>query len=120
MGVATIAVAVDGPLPIGDAVAAVVLIGGAIVYGDELVEAAKDAWNSLFGSTWYAKAEGEKTATDIISEKKKGAIHGEFPKEMYDKTLKEIEKLAKAGDKVAQKAKKLLTDKRFDKGDNRK
>ncbi len=35
---------------------------------------------------------------------------------MRDKTLKEIDKLAKSGDKAAQTARKLLTNKDYDKG----
>jgi hypothetical protein len=38
-----------------------------------------------------------------------------FPEEMRDKTRAEIDALAKAGDKAAKTAKKLLTDKRFNK-----
>lgn len=60
------------------------------------------------------------TAKEAIGKYKKGAINREFPTNMYDKTLKEIDKLAKKGNKDAKKAKKLLTDKRFDKTDNRK
>lgn len=63
---------------------------------------------------------GKQTAQDIIINEKKGAINSEFPKEWLDKTLDEIEKAARAGDSSARKAKKLLNDKRFDKGDNRK
>jgi len=56
-----------------------------------------------------------KTAQDIIGEKKKGSIKQEFPGEWLGKTLEDIEKAAKSGDASARKAKKLLTDKRFDK-----
>lgn len=61
-----------------------------------------------------------KTAKDIISDKKKAAIHREFPGEYLDKTLPEIERDAKQGVKNAKKAKKLLTDNRFNHEDNRK
>ncbi|SMB93716.1 RHS repeat-associated core domain-containing protein [Desulfonispora thiosulfatigenes DSM 11270] len=60
------------------------------------------------------------TAREVIGKYKKGAINREFPSEYLDKTLDEIERLAKKGVKTAKKAKKLLQDKRFDKGDNRK
>ena len=60
------------------------------------------------------------TAGEIISRDKKGAINREFPAQWRDSTLAEIERAAKRGDKSAQKAKKLLEDKRFDKTDNRK
>lgn len=43
-----------------------------------------------------------------------------FPGEWKGVPLKEIIKAAKKGDASARKAKKLLTDKRFNKGDNRK
>ncbi|HDR7785140.1 MULTISPECIES: hypothetical protein [unclassified Bacillus (in: firmicutes)] len=59
-------------------------------------------------------------AQDVIGKYKKGAINKEFPGSMKNKTVKEIEDLAKKGNKDAKKAKKLLTDKRFNKGDNRK
>jgi RHS repeat-associated protein len=61
-----------------------------------------------------------RTAGEVIQDKKKGAINREFPSEWLDSTEEEIEKAAKAGNKSAQKAKKLLRDKRFDKKDNRK
>ena len=66
------------------------------------------------------QAKGHQTAGDIISREKKGAINREFPAEWKDATLNEIDKEAKKGNKSAQKAKKLLKDKRFDKKDNRK
>ncbi len=61
-----------------------------------------------------------KTARDIIGEKKKAAINHEFPGEYLDKTLAEIERDARQGMENAKKAKKLLTDSRCNKGDNRK
>lgn len=81
----------------------VVVIGG-ITYG---------------ASSWLAKAVKSflqaQTADEIISKNKKASIRKEFPSEYLDKTLNEIEKDAKAGKARAKKAKKLLTDKRFDK-----
>jgi hypothetical protein len=59
-----------------------------------------------------------RTAGEIISKDKKGSINREFPKEWRDKTLGEIERAAKQGNKSAQKAKKLLGDKDFDKSSN--
>jgi len=61
-----------------------------------------------------------KTAGDIIKEKKKGTVHDVFPGEYLNKTLAEIERDARQNVKNAKTAKKLLTDKRFDKEDNRK
>jgi|GEM_PF-1941260 len=72
------------------------------------------------GETSKVTDRGSTKARDIITKEKKGAINQEFPKEWQDSTLNEIEKAAKQGNKSAQKAKKLLNDKRFDKGDNRK
>ena len=66
------------------------------------------------------ESRGQQTAGEIISKEKKGAINREFPSQWRDATLDEIDKAAKKGDKSAQKAKKLLNDKRFDKEDNRK
>jgi RHS repeat-associated protein len=54
-------------------------------------------------------------ATDVIAKECKGSINQEFPSEMYKKTLEEIMDLARSGNPVAQKAKKLLTDQRFKK-----
>jgi len=64
------------------------------------------------GITVYA---GGMSAREIIRDTKLGSINREFPSEMYDKTLEQIEHLAKQGNKAAKKAKKLLTDKRFNK-----
>lgn len=61
-----------------------------------------------------------KTARDIIAEKKKASIHREFPGDYFDKTLTEIERDAKQNVDNAKKAKKLLTDSRYNKEDNRK
>ena len=64
------------------------------------------------------QANTDRKASDIISKDKKGAIRREFPTEWLDNTLGEIEKAAKSGDKSAQKAKKLLEEKDFDKNSN--
>jgi uncharacterized protein RhaS with RHS repeats len=60
----------------------------------------------------------DQVAKDVIGKYKKGSINREFPAEYLDKTMGQIEKDAKAGNKTAQKAKKLLQDKDFDKGSN--
>jgi hypothetical protein len=62
-----------------------------------------------------AEAPKQPTAGEIISQSKRGSINRVFPEEMRGKTMEEITKAAKAGDKAAQTARKLLTDKRFDK-----
>jgi hypothetical protein len=61
-----------------------------------------------------------KTARDIIAKEKKGTIHRVFPVEYLDKTLAEIERDARQNVPNAKTAKKLLTDSRFNKEDNRK
>jgi hypothetical protein len=62
-----------------------------------------------------SEAPKQPTAQDIISQSKKGSINRVFPGEMLGKTMEEINKLAKGGDKIAQTARKLLTDGRFNK-----
>jgi hypothetical protein len=57
----------------------------------------------------------KKTAREVISEECAGTILREFPSQWMDQTLEAIGNAAKAGDKSAQKAKKLLTDQRFKK-----
>ncbi len=59
--------------------------------------------------------ESDPTAGDIIFREKKGSINRVFPGEMRDRTRGEINDLARQGDKAAQTARKLLTDKRFNK-----
>jgi hypothetical protein len=60
------------------------------------------------------------TADQIIDKYKKGQIRREFPKQFLDETIETIDEIAKTGDGAARKAMKLLTNKRFDKDDNRK
>jgi len=60
----------------------------------------------------------DRTANEIISQDKKASIRNMFPKELLDKTLKEIEDLAKKGNRIAKTAKKLLTDNDFNKASN--
>jgi hypothetical protein len=66
------------------------------------------------------EAQDERTAGEIISADKKGSINRRFPGEMVDKTLAEIDAIARGSDKAAARAaktaRKLLTDRRFDKG----
>jgi hypothetical protein len=56
------------------------------------------------------------TAEQWIANHCKGGIYREFPGEFRNSTIREIDELAKQGNRAAQKAKKLLTDKRFRKG----
>lgn len=73
------------------------------------------------GAIWLAKeaaADSDApapTAGEIISKGKRGSINRVFPEEMRGKTMEEITELARKGNRTAQTAKKLLTDKRFDK-----
>lgn len=87
---------------------------------DNGIDDAKKLYEIVSGGAGKGLDRGNQKAQDIIAKEKKGAINQEFPKEWRDSTLDEIEKAAKQGNKSAQKAKKLLNDKRFDKGDNRK
>ena len=75
---------------------------------------------SLADATAFAAKEAsdesrDPTAGEIISKEKKGSINRVFPEQMRGKTLDEIKKLAGQGDAAAKTAKKLLTDKRFNK-----
>ncbi len=59
-----------------------------------------------------------KTAKQIIDDTRKGSINREFPTEMKDKTLEDIQRLARKNgplNAVAKKAWKLLNDNRFKK-----
>jgi RHS repeat-associated protein len=86
----------------------------------EAIEAALDAGGDAVSPGLQASARAavqrlRSKAADIISKQCKGSINQKFPGEMRDKTLQEINDLAKQGNKAAQTAKKLLTDKRFQK-----
>jgi hypothetical protein len=54
-------------------------------------------------------------AIDIISQECRGSIMREFPSQWLNRTLEEILDAAKAGDRSAQKASKLLQSGRFKK-----
>jgi RHS repeat-associated protein len=56
-----------------------------------------------------------KTAGEIISLTKKGSINRVFPEQFRNKTLAEIEKLARTGNRAARTAIKLLKNRRYDK-----
>ena len=55
----------------------------------------------------------ESKASDIIARECVGKINRVFPEEMREKTLEEILKLARQGNKAAQTAKKLLTSSEY-------
>ena len=65
--------------------------------------------------TASASEEREPTAGEVIAKQKKGSINRVFPEQFRSKTLSEIDKLARQGDKAAKTARKLLTDSRFNK-----
>jgi hypothetical protein len=91
----------------------IVSIGGALIGAGMIWWGAEEIGEIC--STWvFSEAEKDKTAAEILS-KKKGSVKQEFPSELLGKTLREIGDMAKCGQKNAKKAKKLLTDKRFDK-----
>ncbi|MCI0378624.1 MAG: hypothetical protein L0215_13525 [Gemmataceae bacterium] len=54
-------------------------------------------------------------ARDIIAKECEAGVLREFPAQWLDQTSEAISKAAKQGDRAAQKAKKLLSDKRFKK-----
>jgi hypothetical protein len=62
-----------------------------------------------------AKSRLQKTAREIISKECEAGIHREFPTQLLDKTLDEIMRTAKQGDRTARKALKLLNNRRFKK-----
>ncbi len=69
--------------------------------------------------TQYRYAGDERTAGEIIGQEKKGSINQAFPSEMRGKTPDEINRLARVGNRSAQRAQKLLGDQRFDKHQRR-
>ena len=97
------------------------IAAGTIVLTTSLGTAIGGAYGKLVDVLHAKKAtpanaeEPEPTAGDIISKEKKGSINRVFPEEMRDKTRRQIEALAREGDRAARTAKKLLTDKRFNK-----
>lgn len=80
-----------------------VLIGTALYYAGDWLYDCVDSWLNA------------ETADEYISKNRKGSIRREFPSEYLDKTLNEIEKDAKNGERKARTAKKLLNDNRFKK-----
>jgi len=56
-----------------------------------------------------------RTAQQIIADDKKAGISRQFPGEWREATFEEIDRAAKAGNKSARKARKLLTDGEYDK-----
>lgn len=75
--------------------------------------------NALFskqaGPAVSGGEEREPAASEILAAGNKGSINQVFPELFRNKTLGEIDELAKQGDRAARTAKKLLTDSMFDK-----
>ncbi len=69
--------------------------------------------------TQYRYRGDERTAGEIIGQEKKGSINREFPSEMLGKTADEIHRLAREGNRAAQRAQKLLGDQKYDKHQRR-
>jgi RHS repeat-associated protein len=69
--------------------------------------------NTGGGSGGSKPPKDTRTADQIISQDKKGSIRRRFPREMLENTLAEIENLAAAGNKHAQSALKLLTQRYY-------
>ena len=67
------------------------------------------------GSGGQAEPGRDRTAADIISAEKRGAINRVFPEQFRNSTLDQIRGLAQQGDRAAKTALKLLTDSRFNK-----
>ncbi len=53
------------------------------------------------------------SADDFIAQNCEGSVRGEFPGQFLNKSLAEIRKAARSGDRLARKADKLLKDGRF-------
>jgi hypothetical protein len=80
-----------------------------------LFAAAENIGSGASASDEQAEPPRERTAGEIMSAEKKGSINRVFPEQMRNKTLTDINRLAKTGDRVAQTARKLLTDNRYNK-----
>jgi hypothetical protein len=81
------------------------------------IDAFVDSLKSVVVESRYT---GDKrNARDIINADKKGGIWSVFPKEWADKTYDEIAAAAKAGNRSAKTAKKLLDSIEYDKGSKR-
>jgi hypothetical protein len=57
----------------------------------------------------------ESTASQILSKELRGSVNRVFPTEIRDKTLAELDRLAREGNEEAMAASKLLHDNRFKK-----
>ena len=104
--------------PIAVAQTAAATVSGAMLgkaVGEKLASALFSGTSDGQNASTAGESSREPTAGDIIAKSKKGGINRVFPEEMRSRTLAEIRALAQKGNRTAQTAKKLLTDKRFNK-----
>lgn len=89
--------------------------------GKLVATGAEIIWGAKKGVKTLTKAEKmSMTAEEIIAIEKSSGVSTRFPGQWKHATLAEIERAAKSGDKDAKTAYKILTNNRFNKGDNRK
>ena len=77
----------------------------------------------MAGAAGKGISRGSMTAREIIAAEKKAGVDKKFPGELLNNTLDEITKMSRREGKlkgIAQTAYKLLTNHKFDKGDNGK
>jgi RHS repeat-associated protein len=95
-------------------------VGGPDAFAQTVVDIGEQASQRISDLlTQYRYRGDERTAGEIIGQEKKGSINREFPSDMLGKTADEINRLAREGNRAAQKAQKLLGDQRFDKHQKR-
>jgi len=139
MGGGLAAAGLDGPLPVGDIVAAIVAVGGIAIIAyywndiapkwDGIVSAFKEAFsvmassivsafNEIYGNVYFA-ANKNKTVSEILKSKKGSIRNAPLPPgspswdSILTLTLAEIQRRAQRGDIGFGTIYKLLTDSRF-------
>lgn len=139
MGGGLAAAGLDGPLPVGDIVAAIVAVGGVAVLAyywkdispkwNGIVNAFKKAFSSMassivsafeqiYGNVYFA-ANKNKTVSEILKSKKGSIRNAPLPPgspswdSILTLTLAEIQRRAQRGDTGFGTIYKLLTDSRF-------
>ena len=141
MGGGLAAAGLDGPLPIGDIIAAIVAVGGIAIIAyywddiapkwDGIVSAFKEAFSvmassivsafeEIYGQVFFA-ANKNKTVSEILKNKKGSIRNAPLPPgspswdSILTLTLAEIQRRAQSGDPGFKTIYKLLTDSRFNK-----
>ena len=139
MGGGLAAAGLDGPLPIGDIIAAIVAVGGIAIIAyywddiapkwDGIVSAFKEAFSvmassivsafeEIYGQVFFA-ANKNKTVSEILKNKKGSIRNAPLPPgspswdSILTLTLAEIQRRAQSGDPGFKTIYKLLTDSRF-------